>query len=76
MVNLISTPEYPKSAVYWETSDPRTSVNIRKRSDSVKGARVVITGVLDTNSGINLFGKEIRWAVVFQTGDIPIFHYV
>jgi len=54
VVNRISTPEYPKSAVYCEMSDPLTSVRIRRRSGTVRGARVVIDGRRDMNSGIKL----------------------
>lgn len=51
--NLISTPEYPKSAVYCEISEPFTSVNTRRRSSGVRGDSVVIDGRREMNSGIN-----------------------
>ena len=54
VVNRISTPEYPKSAVYCEMSDPRTSVRILRRSGTVSGERVVIDGRRDMNSGMKL----------------------
>jgi hypothetical protein len=53
-VNLISTPEQAKSAVYCETSEPLTSVRIRRRSAAVRGESVVTEGIRETNSGINL----------------------
>lgn len=54
LVNRISTPEYPKSDWYWERREPLTSVNICRRSGIVRGAKVVIEGRRDTNSGMNL----------------------
>ena len=53
-VNLISTPEYSNRARYCVTSDPRTSVKMRRKSEGVKGDSVVIVGRRDTNSGIKL----------------------
>jgi hypothetical protein len=53
-VNLISTPEWAKSAVYCETSEPLTSVSIRRRSAAVRGKSVVMEGIREMNSGINL----------------------
>jgi hypothetical protein len=60
VVNRISTPEYPTSAVYCEKSDPRTSVKIRRRSGTVNGERVVIDGRRDMNSGIKLQPRKER----------------
>ena len=54
LVNRISTPEYPNNVVYCEMSDPLTSVNIRRRSGMVSGARVVMLGSRDVNSGMKL----------------------
>ena len=54
LVNLISTPEQAKSAVYCETSEPLTSVSIRRRSAAVRGERVVTEGIREMNSGISL----------------------
>jgi hypothetical protein len=54
VVNFISTPEYPKSAVYWDISEPRTSVKMRRKSGTVSGESVVNDGRRDMNSGINL----------------------
>jgi hypothetical protein len=54
LVNLISTPEYPNSAVYCDTSDPRTSVRIRRRSAGESGCSVVIDGRREMNSGMKL----------------------
>lgn len=53
-VNLISTPEQAKSAVYCETSELFTSVSIRRRSAAVRGESVVTDGIRETNSGISL----------------------
>jgi len=53
-VNLISTPEQANSAVYCETSEPLTSVSIRRRSVAVRGESVVTEGILEMNSGISL----------------------
>jgi len=54
VVNRISTPEYPKSAVYWDIREPRTSVKIRRRSGTVRGDSVVNDGRRDMNSGMKL----------------------
>ena len=53
-VNLISTPEQANSAVYCETSEPLTSVSIRRRSVAVRGESVVTEGIREMNSGISL----------------------
>ena len=54
LVNLISTPEQAKSAVYCETSEPLTSVSMRRRSAGVRGESVVTEGIREMNSGISL----------------------
>ena len=53
-VNFISTSEQANSAVYCETSEPLTSVSIRRRSVTVSGERVVTEGIREMNSGISL----------------------
>ncbi len=57
-VKRISMPEYPKRAVYCEMSEPLTSVRTRRRSDGVNGDNVVIEGILEMNSGMNLARKR------------------
>jgi hypothetical protein len=54
LVNLISTPEYPNNAVYCDTSEPLTSVRIRRRSEGVSCDNVVMEGMREMNSGIRL----------------------
>lgn len=54
LVNRISTPEYPNSDMYCDTREPLTSVKMRRRSEIVRGASVVIDGRREINSGINL----------------------
>lgn len=54
LVNFISTPECAKSAPYCATSDPRTSVRMRRRSAGESGASVVIEGRREMNSGMKL----------------------
>jgi hypothetical protein len=46
--------------LYCETKEPFTSVSIRLRSDIVRGARVVIDGSREINSGIKLGGISAR----------------
>jgi hypothetical protein len=53
-VKRISTPEYPKSAVYCDMREPLTSVKIRRRSGTVRGESVVNDGRRDINSGMKL----------------------
>ena len=60
LANLISTPEYPKRAVYCEMSDPRTSVRTRLRSAAESGASVVIEGRRPMNSGMKLWESRAR----------------
>lgn len=60
LVNRISTPENPKSAVYWLMSDPRTSVRIRRRSEGDSGVSVVIVGSRDINSGMKLIHLSLN----------------
>lgn len=57
-VNRISMPEYPNNAVYCETRELLTSVRTRRRSDGVSGDSVVIEGILEINSGMNLARKR------------------
>jgi len=54
LVNLISTPMLPNCYWYCEISDPFTSVNIRRKSETVSGDSIAIEGTRETNSGINL----------------------
>ena len=56
-VNRISIPEYPNRAVYCDTRELLTSVRTRRRSDGVNGDKVVIEGILEMNSGMNLGRK-------------------
>jgi hypothetical protein len=51
-----------------------TSVSIRRRSATVNGARVVIEGSRDTNSGINLRGSESWKDRVAR--DVPVFNKI
>lgn len=59
-VNLISMPEYPNKAVYCEMSEPLTSVSTRRRSEGVSGESVVMVGILEMNSGMNLRNVKAR----------------
>ena len=54
LVNRISMPEYPNRAVYCEMSEPLTSVSTFRRSEGDSGDRVVMDGIRETNSGMNL----------------------
>lgn len=49
VVNLISMPEYPKSASYCLASAPLTSVSTRKRSETDSGCRTAVDGSRETN---------------------------
>ena len=62
-VKRMSMPEYANKAVYCETRELLTSVRTRRRSDGVSGDSVVIEGILEMNSGMNLkrdISTEIR----------------
>lgn len=56
-VKRMSMPEYANKAVYCETRELLTSVRTRRRSDGVSGDSVVIEGILEMNSGMNLARK-------------------
>ncbi len=58
LVNLISMPEYPNRAVYCEISEPLTSVRTLRRSEGESDASVVMEGIREMNSGMNLYGVE------------------
>jgi hypothetical protein len=58
LVNLISTPMFPNWDWYCEIREPLTSVNIRRRSETVSGASVAMDGMREMNSGMKLGGAR------------------
>lgn len=66
LLNLISTFEYPKSAVYCDKSDPLTSVRTFRKSWGVSGDSVAKEGSREMNSGMNPYltrSKHIKETV-------------
>ena len=61
-------PEYPNSDMYCDTSEPFTSVKIRRRSGIVNGANEVMDGSRPTNSGINLHFSSVN--LLMQNGTV------
>ena len=58
-MNRISTFEYSKRALYCDKREPLTPVKILRKSGIVSGARDVIDGRREMNSGIKL--GERKW---------------